>query len=74
VAYVAALTPLIVSEQNEREAFRIRRAAPYRDALLFIEREDGAFAGDQVAHDARQTQQPGDRSSAGFFDDSTAFG
>ena len=51
VAYVAALTPLIASEQNGREAFRIRRAAPYWDSPLLIECEQGAFAGDQVARD-----------------------
>jgi hypothetical protein len=65
VAYVAVLTPLIASEQNEREAFRIRLAIPYREAPLFIEREDGAFADGQVAHDARQTYQSSDRSTVG---------
>ena len=43
VAYVAVLTPLIASEQGEREAFRIRHAGPWRVAPLFFEREDGAF-------------------------------
>jgi hypothetical protein len=65
VAYVSVLTPLLASEQNEREAFRIRRAIPYREAPLFIEREDGAFAGDQLAHDARQTRGSSDRSTIG---------
>lgn len=65
VAYVSVLTPLLASEQNESEAFRIRRAIPYREAPLFIEREDGAFAGDQLAHDARQTRELSDRSTVG---------
>jgi len=65
VAYVSVLTPLLASEQNEREAFRIRRAIPYREAPLFIEREDGAFAGDQLAHDARQTYRSSNRSTIG---------
>src|SRR5215472_10936552 len=65
MTYVSVLTPLIASGQNEREAFRIRRAIPYREAPLFIEREDGAFAGDQLAHDARQTYRSSDRSTIG---------
>ena len=67
MACVAEVTPLIVSEQNEREAFRIRRAAPYRDSPLPIEREDCAFAGDQVAQSPRST--PVGRSvDSRFFD------
>jgi len=65
VAYVAVPTPLLASEQNEREAFRIRRAIQWRAAPLTIEREDGAFAGDQLAHDARQTYRSSNRSTIG---------
>jgi hypothetical protein len=65
VPYVAVLTPLLASGQNKHAAFRIRRAIPWRAAPLTIEREDGAFAGDQLAHDARQTRESGDRSTVG---------
>jgi len=39
-AYVAAVTPLIGNEQAEHAAFRIRRAVPWREAPLFVERTD----------------------------------
>lgn len=40
VAYVAAVTPLLADEQGERAAFRIRPAAPWREAPLFVDRAD----------------------------------
>ncbi len=40
VAYVAAVTPLLADEQGERAAFRIRRAVPWREAPLFVDRAD----------------------------------
>ena len=38
IAYVAAVTPLLGDEQGEHAAFRIRRAVPWREAPLFVER------------------------------------
>ena len=40
MAYVAAVTPLLGNEQAEHAAFRIRRAVPWREAPLFVERAD----------------------------------
>jgi transglycosylase-like protein with SLT domain len=40
VAYVAAVTPLLADEQGEHAAFRIRRAVPWREAPLFVDRAD----------------------------------
>lgn len=40
VAYVAAVTPLLADEQGEHAAFRIRRAIPWREAPLFVDRAD----------------------------------
>ena len=40
VAYVAAVTPLLADEQSEHAAFRIRRAVPWREAPLFVDRAD----------------------------------
>ena len=37
-AYVAAVTPLLGSEQAEHAAVRIKRAIPWREAPLFVER------------------------------------
>jgi soluble lytic murein transglycosylase-like protein len=39
-AYVAAVTPLLSGEQAERTEFRVKRAIPWRDATLFVERTD----------------------------------
>ena len=39
-AYVAAVTPLLGNEQAEPAAFRIKRAIPWREAPLFVERTD----------------------------------
>jgi soluble lytic murein transglycosylase-like protein len=39
-AYVAAVTPLLGNEQAEHAAFRIKRAVPWREAPLFVERTD----------------------------------
>jgi len=39
-AYVAAVTPLLGNEQAEHAAFRIKRAVPWRQAPLFVERTD----------------------------------
>jgi soluble lytic murein transglycosylase-like protein len=39
-AYVAAVAPLLGNEQAERAAFHIRRAVPWREAPLFVERTD----------------------------------
>ena len=36
--YVAAVTPLLEREQDERVVFRVRRAVPWREAPLFVER------------------------------------
>ncbi|WP_407156557.1 lytic transglycosylase domain-containing protein [Bradyrhizobium sp. STM 3557] len=38
VSYVAAVTPLLGNEQGEHAAFHIRRAVPWREAPLFVER------------------------------------
>ncbi|ULK98553.1 lytic transglycosylase domain-containing protein [Bradyrhizobium sp. I71] len=40
-AYVAAVTPLLDDGQAEHAAFRIRRAIPWREAPLFVERTEG---------------------------------
>jgi soluble lytic murein transglycosylase-like protein len=40
VAYVAAVMPLLADEQGEHAAFRIRRAIPWREAPLFVDRAD----------------------------------
>ena len=37
-AYVAAVTPLLSDRQSELTAIRIRRAVPWREAPLFVER------------------------------------
>jgi hypothetical protein len=39
-AYVAAVTSLLEGEQDERVVFRVRRAVPWREAPLFVERTD----------------------------------
>jgi len=38
IAYVAAVTPLLGSEQTDHVALRIKRAIPWREAPLFVER------------------------------------
>jgi hypothetical protein len=63
-AYVGELTPLIASNQNERDALGIRRTVPWRRAPLFIERAD-AFAGDRSAAHLQQTSQSSDQLTAG---------
>ncbi len=40
VAYVAAVAPLLGDEQGERTAFGGRRAVPWRQSPLFIDRVD----------------------------------
>ena len=40
VAYVTAVTPLLADEQGEHAAFRTRRAVPWREAPLFVDRAD----------------------------------
>ena len=40
VAYVAAVMPLLADEQGGHAAFRIRRASPWREAPLFVDRAD----------------------------------
>ena len=40
VAYVAAVTPLLADKRLEHAAFRIRRAIPWREAPLFVDRAD----------------------------------
>lgn len=39
-AYVAAVTPLLGDEYTEHAASRIKRALPWREAPLFVERTD----------------------------------
>jgi soluble lytic murein transglycosylase-like protein len=39
-AYVATVTPLLGDGQGEQAAFRVRRAIPWREAPLFVERSD----------------------------------
>jgi soluble lytic murein transglycosylase-like protein len=39
-AYVAAVTPLLADEQGEQAAFRIRRAVPWRESPLVVDRAD----------------------------------
>jgi soluble lytic murein transglycosylase-like protein len=64
-AYVEELTPLVTSEQNERDGFGIRPTVPWRKAPLFIERAHDAFADDQSAAHVQQTSQSSDRLTAG---------
>jgi soluble lytic murein transglycosylase-like protein len=40
IAYIASVTPLLGNEQAERAAFRIKRAVPWREAPLFVERTE----------------------------------
>jgi len=40
VAYVTAVTPLLADEQRKHTAIRIRRAVPWREAPLFVDRTD----------------------------------
>jgi len=40
VAYVTAVTPLLGNGQGEHAAFRIKRAVPWQEAPLFVERMD----------------------------------
>jgi soluble lytic murein transglycosylase-like protein len=40
MAYIAAVTPLLRNELAEHAAFRIKRADPWREALLFVERAE----------------------------------
>jgi soluble lytic murein transglycosylase-like protein len=39
-AYIAAVTPLFGDGQRERTAFRTKRAVPWREAPLFVERTE----------------------------------
>jgi soluble lytic murein transglycosylase-like protein len=39
-AYVAAVTPLLGNEQGQRAASRVKRAVPWREAPLFVDRAD----------------------------------
>ena len=39
-AYIAAVTPLFGDGQSERTAFRTKRAVPWREAPLFVDRAD----------------------------------
>jgi soluble lytic murein transglycosylase-like protein len=39
-AFVAAVTALLGNEQDERVAFRVKRAVSWRDAPLVVERTD----------------------------------
>jgi len=39
-AYVATVTPLLGNEQAERAASRVKRALPWREAPLFVDRTD----------------------------------
>ena len=38
IAYVTAVTSLLTEQQGEQAAFRIKRAVPWREAPLFVER------------------------------------
>jgi soluble lytic murein transglycosylase-like protein len=40
IAYVTAITSLFTEERGERAAFRIKRAVPWREAPLFVERAE----------------------------------
>jgi soluble lytic murein transglycosylase-like protein len=40
MAYVAAVTPLLGNEQGQRAASRVKRAVPWREAPLFVDRAD----------------------------------
>jgi soluble lytic murein transglycosylase-like protein len=40
IGYIASVTPLLGNEQAERAAFRIKRAVPWREAPLFVERSE----------------------------------
>ena len=40
VAYVTAVTPLLADKQSEHAAFSFRRAVPWREAPLFVDRTD----------------------------------
>ena len=40
IAYIASVTPLLGNERAERAATRIKRAVPWREAPLFVERTE----------------------------------
>ena len=40
IAYIASVTPLLGNERTERAVFRIKRAIPWREAPLFVERTE----------------------------------
>lgn len=40
IAYIASVTPLLGNEQAEPAIFRIKRAIPWREASLFVERTE----------------------------------
>ena len=40
MAYVAAVMPLLGDGQGEHAALRIKRAIPWQEAPLFVERRD----------------------------------
>jgi hypothetical protein len=65
LAYVAAVSSLLGSGHNERVAFRIRPAVPWRRAPLFIDRGAAAFTDSGSARDVQRTLQPSDRVTVG---------
>jgi hypothetical protein len=65
LAYVAAITPLLASEQSEPDPFDTRRAVPWRQAPLFIERANAALADDRSAPNVGRTSQPSARLTVG---------
>jgi hypothetical protein len=64
LAYVAAVTSLLVSERIDGDASRARRAVAWLQAPLFVERADSTFADTQSATDARPTSGSNALSSA----------
>jgi hypothetical protein len=65
LAYVAAVSSLLAPERNERDAFRIRSAVPWRQSPLFIARVKPALADDASAPDVQRTLQPSGRVTVG---------
>jgi hypothetical protein len=64
-AYVDAVTPLLASEQHERDASRARGIVPWRQAPLFAERADTSLTDARPAPEAQRALQSAARSTAG---------
>ena len=65
LAYVAAVSSLLGPEHNERVAFGIRSAVPWRQAPLFVARMKPAFADNASAPDVQRTLRSSNRLTVG---------